>query len=400
MKLNLTFSRYIAWVYLRDTLFLLCALMGIIYLFDTVELIRRASKVDDVPFMLVLQMGLLKLPEVVQILFPFAILFGAMLSFWTLNRRQELVVLRSAGLSVWQFIAPVVITAFVIGVLQITVFNPFGALLLGKFERMESDYLRKEARQIAVFKEGLWLRQDVDLNADFPKAQVDVQGVDGEEGLEGGDSDVSQSQAEREQGYVILHAAKVELPTWRLKRVKVLFFDEEDQFIRRIDAPYAFLKPGYWLFEDAVLYDGAGAGQQFSQYRMATDLTIADVEDSFSSPSTMSFWKLKGYIRTLEETGFDASSLRVHYQSLLSQPLFFISMILLAASVAMRPPRQGSGLMLFAIGIFVGFVIFFVSSFLQALGASQQIPVLLAAWAPSLICLMFGVSVVIHLEDG
>jgi lipopolysaccharide export system permease protein len=41
-----------------------------------------------------------------------------------------------------------------------------------------------------------------------------------------------------------------------------------------------------------------------------------------------------------------------------------------------------------------------MSSFLQALGASQQIPVILAAWSPSLICFLLGVTVMMNLEDG
>jgi lipopolysaccharide export system permease protein len=43
---------------------------------------------------------------------------------------------------------------------------------------------------------------------------------------------------------------------------------------------------------------------------------------------------------------------------------------------------------------------FFASSFLKALGASDQIPVLVAAWFPPLIALTLGVSVILTTEDG
>lgn len=366
-----TFSQYIARVYFKNTLFLLLALMGIIYLFDTVELIRRASKVDGVSMTLVLQMGLFKLPEVVQVLFPFAVLFGAMFTFWQLNRRQELVVVRSSGFSVWQFLAPVVFTAMLIGVLQIGVLNPLGAILVGKFEQMESVHLKKQNNQIAIFKEGLWLRQNTDLGGDL-----------------------------NDEGYVILHAAKIDQVDWKLKDVKALFFENDDNFVRRLDASFAGLQDGQWVFEKPVVHDYDGSSYRLPEYRMETHLTTQDVEDSFASPATMSFWNLPSYIQTLEDTGFDASALRVHYHSLLSQPLFFVSMILLAAIVSMRPPRQNGGLVLFASGVFIGFVVFFMSSFLQALGASQQIPVILAAWSPALICFMLGISAIINLEDG
>jgi len=371
MTLSMTFSRYIAFSYFKNTLFLLFVLMGIIYLFDTVELLRRAGKFDDVPITLVLRMGLLKLPEVVQILFPFAILFGAMFTFWQLNRRQELVVVRSAGFSVWQFLSPVIVVAIIIGLLQISVFNPIGALLVGKYERLENAHLKRESNQIAIFKEGLWLRQSVELGDDYPEA-----------------------------GYVILNAAKIQQLDWRLKHVKAIFFDKDDNFVSRLDAGSARLVDGHWIFETPKVHQADGEVIDLPHYRMPTHLTMQDVEDSFASPATMSFWHLPGYIQTLEETGFDASSLRVHYHNLLSQPLFYVAMILLAAIVSMRPPRQRQGLILFGSGVFIGFVVFFMSSFLQALGASQQIPVVLAAWSPALICFMLGISAIINLEDG
>ena len=203
-----------------------------------------------------------------------------------------------------------------------------------------------------------------------------------------------------DEGYVILHAQKIDQPSWTLRNITAFYFDNNDEFLQRLDAQEADLEEVQWVFKDVTLHDSEGNLQALKTYSLPTYLTMQDVRDSFASPNTMSFWQLPGYIRTLEETGFDASSLRVHYQSLLAQPLLFAAMILLAAAVATRPPRNRGGLLLVATGVFTGFIVFFLSSFLQALGASQQIPVELAAWAPSLICLLLGVSVIINLEDG
>lgn len=373
MKVSATLSRYIGLLYFRNTMLLLLALLSIIYLFDTVELLRRASKFESVPLSLVMKMGLLKLPEVGQILFPFAILFGAMFTFWQLNRRHELVVCRSAGFSVWQVLTPVLTTALFIGVVQVGAINPVGALLLSKYDQLERSYLTRNDSQIAIFKEGVWLRQGF----------VHSKGAPG-----------------RQDGYVIFHADKIQQTDWRLNSVTVLYFDQDDSFLQRLDADNAVLERGRWLFNDVVLHNPEGKIERHDSYMLGTELTIEDVQDSFASPGTMSFWQLPSYIKVLEETGFDASSLRVHYHSLLAQPFLFVAMVLLAATVSMRPPRLRGGLILFSAGVFMGFVVFFMSSFLQALGASHQIPVILSAWAPALICLMLGVSIIINLEDG
>ncbi|MCB1563250.1 MAG: LPS export ABC transporter permease LptG [Alphaproteobacteria bacterium] len=372
MKIGTTLSGYLARIYTINMLWLLAALLGVIYLFDTVELLRRAGKAEDVPLVLVLQMGLLKLPEVGQILFPFAILFSAMYTFWQLTRCYELIVVRAAGFSVWQFMAPVLGVAVLTGLLQMSLINPVGAVLVGKFEQLENTYLNRQTSQIAVFKEGLWLRQAIPAG----------------------------SSTQNPEGYVILHAEKVKQPGWALKNVSVLFFDESDTFLQRLDADSASLQNGYWDFDHAVIHKKDGKTRQDSGAVLPTQLTIQDVEDSFASPDTMSFWHLPSYIRTLEETGFDASRLRVHYYNLMAQPLLFAAMVLLAAIVSLRPPRNHGALGLFTGGVFAGFLIFFMSSFLQALGASQQIPPFWAAWSPALICFLLGLAAVMSLEDG
>ena len=364
MKISSTLSRYLARTYVVNTLFLLLALLGIIYLFDTVELIRRAGKAGNVPLPVVLEMGLFKLPEVGQTLLPFAILFGAMFTFWQMTRRYELIVVRAAGFSFWQFLAPVIGVAVLIGFLHITVINPFSALLLGRFQQMKSTYLTRQQNQIALFKEGLWLRQDTP------------------------------------EGYAILHAAKIEQPDWKLRDVMALFFTRDDRFVKRADAALATLESGEWLFQNVLITTPAEQPVRENIYVLPTDLTIGDIEESFSSTTSMSFWKLPAHIRTLEETGFDATRLKVYYQNLLSQPLMFAAMVLLAAAVSMRPPRSRGVLNYFAAGILIGFVIFFMSSFSQALGASHQLPVVLAAWSPALISLLLGLSVMMNLEDG
>ncbi|MEZ5813896.1 MAG: LPS export ABC transporter permease LptG [Alphaproteobacteria bacterium] len=375
MSVTLTLGKYLVRTYILNMLMLLLALLGVVYLFDTVELIRRASKHELVPIGLVLQMGLLKLPKVGQLVFPFAVLFSAMFTFWQLNRRSELIVLRSAGFSVWQFIAPVLVVALGVGAFQVALINPFGALLLEKYEQLERTYLSRQDSQIALSQEGLWLRQSTDGH-DFAGSE------------------------DAESGYVIVHARKVQPAGWVLQDVTAFYFGQNDTFRMRVDSKEARLEPGRWVFPQASLYRQGEAPFSREAVVLPTGLSVRDIEESFSSAETIPFWSLRGHIQTLEQTGFDASRLRVYYHSLLSQPLFFAAMVLLAATVSIRPPRTGRTLALFSMGIFIGFVVFFMSSYLQALGASQQIPPMLAAWSPAIVCFLLGLTAIMNFEDG
>ena len=52
------------------------------------------------------------------------------------------------------------------------------------------------------------------------------------------------------------------------------------------------------------------------------------------------------------------------------------------------------------LGVFTGFVLYFFSDIVFALGLSDSIPVLLAAWTPSGVATMLGTAMLFHLEDG
>tara|TARA_R110001592_G_scaffold29350_10_gene106648 strand:+ start:18212 stop:19357 length:1146 start_codon:yes stop_codon:yes gene_type:complete len=381
MKITFTLSSYLAKRYITNLCILLVGLFAIIYLFDTVELIRRASHRGDVPISLVLQMGLLKLPEVGQTIFPFAVLFSAMYTFWQLTRQYELIVVRASGFSVWQFLLPLSAVGILFGVMQMAVINPVGAVFIGKYEDMERVYLKREKNQIAVFQEGLWLKQAILIETDTPETEQDA-------------------ETPLTEGYVIVYAQKVEQPEWKLKNVSVFYFTGSNDFLQRVDAHSAFLENNFWVLSDVTIHKDGNSRINEGTYTVPTTLTIRDIQESFSSPKSMSFWKLPAYINTLEQTGFDATRLKVYYQSLLSQPLMFCAMILLAATVSMRPPRSRGTFAMIASGVFIGFLVFFLSSFLQTLGASQKIPVVLAAWSPAMIAFLLGLSVMMNIEDG
>ena len=193
----------------------------------------------------------------------------------------------------------------------------------------------------------------------------------------------------------------------RLAAFTVEASNGEVDFLQRVDADNASLKQDFWVLNNVTINKNEIDGTQtrnkkieWETYTVPTTLTVKDIQESFASTTSMSFWKLPAYIRTLEQTGFDATRLRVHYHSLLSQPLMFCAMILLAATVSMRPPRSKGTFTMIASGVFIGFIVFFLSTFLQTLGSSQQIPVILAAWSPALIAFLLGMSAMMNIEDG
>ncbi len=84
----------------------------------------------------------------------------------------------------------------------------------------------------------------------------------------------------------------------------------------------------------------------------------------------------------------------------MATPLLLGAMVLIAATFSLRPHRRGGTSLLIVSGVVAGFLLFFATSLVGALGQSAAIPVVLAAWTPATVSSMLGVALLLHLEDG
>ncbi|HET8729163.1 MAG TPA: LPS export ABC transporter permease LptG [Alphaproteobacteria bacterium] len=364
MFLFSTLSRYIGRQFLLSFGALLLILTGVIWLFEFIEMLRRSADHEGVGLGIALQLTLLKMPETVQTLFHFAVLFSAMFTFWRLTRSQELVVARAAGVSVWQFLMPVLVAAAFVGVLKVGLLNPVASAMVGKYEQLSSSYFDGDSSLLELSGGGLWLRQ------------------------------------RNPGGISVIFADRTDPDAIVLRDVIVFLYDEDEQYRGRIDAAMAALEDGYWAIRSAWITLGSSPPEYLEQYRLETELTIQAIQESFAAPETLSFWALPDFIKAMEATGFSTLRHRLHYNSLLSQPLLLSAMVLFAAAFSLRQTRRGGALAMVTAGIVTGFFMFVLNDLVLALGLAESIPVMLAAWTPAVVGLLIGTATLLHLEDG
>ena len=363
LRLSSTLTKYIARQYLFWFGSFFFAIVAIIFLATVVDLLDRLAT-KDASLGVTLTMAFLKLPFLSQEVMPFTILFAAMATFWRLTRSNELVVARAAGVSVWQFLLPVLGSSVIIGGIAVTALNPLSSALLARYERLEANYMRNQSSMLAVAETGLWLRQADD------------------------------------RGQSVIHAERVKPGSVTLQQVMVFRYTEEDRFVDRIDAREAQLRKGQWLLFDAWLARPGEASQFHKELALPTDLTVDKIQESFAPPETISFWKLPGFIDLMQAAGFSATPHRLQFHRLLALPMLFAAMVLLAATFSLRPQRRGRVGVVILAGMLTGFLLYFLSNFVFAIGLSGTIPVVLAAWTPAGVSLMLGVAMLLHLEDG
>jgi len=370
MTAAITLSIYIARQFVGSVIGMLCALSGLVLLFDFIELLRRSASRPDATFALVSEIAALRLPYMATQILPFAVLLGGILCFWRLTRSSELIVARAAGVSAWEFLAAPTLCAFAFGVFATAVVSPVSSAMLGRAEALDNTYLRAGGGPLALANGQLWLRQSDHMLTP--------------------------------QGVAIIHALGVELHGKRLtaRQVSVFRLDGRDRLLNRIEATEATLGPGSWQLANARVIRPDQQPEPPTVILLPTDLTVARVQESFASPDTLSFWDLPGFIALLDRSGFSSIRHRLHFQALLALPLLAATMALVSAGFSMRPARRGGVAQMIGGGVAAGFALFLFSKMAEEFGQSGALPVLLAAWAPTASGLMLAVALLLHTEDS
>ena len=366
----MTIGRYILRHFILAVLQVQVVLGLVIGLIVFVENLRMSSQFGHPPAE-ALKLTALQLPEFLSEVFPLVLLLGALVMILRLNRSSELVIFRASGVSAIKVLFVPVLAALGVGVVAFSVFNPIVAATRIEADA-QRDYIRNKSQNVfSVFDGGVWLRQGT------------------------GD------------GQSVIQARRVSPDAVVLFDVRIHDFDATGRMITRREAASAWLNDMYWTLHNvrswpinADALTPLGEAVSDAELRMPTDLTPEQILDSFAAPENISFWQLPQFIRQLETAGFSARRHQMFFQTELSRPLFFAAMVLIGAGFSLRHMRFGNAGIMMLFAVLSGFTLYFFKDISESLGSAGTIPIILAAWSPAAIGIMFATGFLLHVEDG
>lgn len=360
-----TLFQYIAWRTLIAVGGLFAVLSALVLLVDLIENLRFMEKVPDGTFGLALSMTLLRAPSLAQTLIPFVFLFGSIWMFHQLNKRSEISVMRSAGLSVWRLLAPAALIAALSGIVIITTLDPISARLYAHAETLKHRKQGADQNLVRIFGDGIWLRQH------------------------------------NNDGQLIINASNYDDERGALEKVTIWRFDADNALLERIDAAEAFLSGRTLELHDARLRSPeSDQGSYTPIYAVRTSLTAANLRERVAAPETLSIWRLPRFIILAEAAGVPTIRYNMRFHDLCSTPLKLLAMVLIAAAFSMRPARSGGAMKLAILSVFAGFGLYILAEISTAMGESGLAPEALAAWIPALVASLAAVTALLHFEDG
>jgi lipopolysaccharide export system permease protein len=358
-----TLGRYFFLRYASITAWFFLGIFALVFLIDFTELTGRIARISGFTYATAISISALRVPMIMLQTVPFVGLFSAMATLVSLNRKYELVIARSAGISAWQFLLPPCLGALLFGILAVGILNPIAAYGYSQSERIESE-LRSGKSNVVSANTAPWIRQKTPS----------------------GDTIIG-ARAILNQGLEMADASFFSL-------------DAQGNIIERRDAKRAYLRDGYWELKDVRAHAPDGTVTTRATDRIPTELKPEFVQERLARPETIPFFALPQKIEVARSFGLKANAFAMQFDSLVALPFLLVAMTLIAATVSMRFARMGQSATMILGGIVAGFLLYVVSVLVKAFGVAGFVPTAVAAWFPVVVAMFFGVTFLLYKEDG
>ena len=327
-------------------------------------------KYSEAPFYVAIFMAFLNIPDFLNGIVPSLIIISAIATFVNLSSKSEITVMRISGYSLWHILHPIMFSAFLLGIFWVVVFGSLSASMTKQFNRLESQYIKQEIREVVEPKNGIWIRQE---NVKVP-----------------GES-------------IIIQAKKVYSQNIELENITLWFFNTQNEFYKKINADNMILHEGYWEVNKIILNDFEQLNIKLENLHLQTKLEKEFVRqrivNDFQNAKLFTIFQLPSLITKLKKSGFNANKFVVHLHSLLSKPFLFMAITLIACYFGLNHIRNQNVAIMTFFGIIVGLIFYIISSILLAFGSSELIPVFASTWLTVLICFSIGTLLIYQKEN-
>ena len=320
---------------------------------EYLSMLNRFLK-SDITLLGALWFVILEIPSMFVQVAPASVLLANIFVFGLMNRNNELLALKSSGVSTYSLIKP----AMLLGLAFVLVMFFLGEILVPismiEAHNIETTVIRRQ-KNISLSKNNVWIKSD--------KKLIHFNYYD----------HVKESVA----GVTIIEMGSGFKPEFRF------------------DAKSGFCKDGIWVFEHVIQqtynqskddYDVA----IFKTKSIALDIKPNDIGQIAKKSNEMGFFELGKYVAKIQKEGYDATTYVVDLNSKIAFPFICFIMALTGAATGMRSFAKESIPKAIIVGIIISFIYWFLHGFCMSLGYGSSLPPLLAAWMANFFFFCFG----------
>lgn len=306
---------------------------------------------------------LLKLPMMGVQLTPAAFMISVIAVFGLMNRHNEIVALKSGGVSPSYMLAPVFMLAAIIGFFMFFMSEVISPVTTAKANKIRDFEIRKSSA-VTAGKKNIWIRGEQQ----------------------------------------IVHVNYYEPAGKTIHGISAYRFDRHFKLALRVDADMGEYVDGKWRLKDIMTVstqNGQESVSVLSDETMVMDLGFTPKEAKAASAKSeeMGLADLGKYIEKVEDDGYDATPYKVDFMAKISFPFSVFIMAIAAVTIAsLRKFRERLSVSI-GLGILVLFLYWTLHGFSVSMGYGGMLPAIVAAWTSNFVFFMLSVYFFLSPEE-
>ncbi len=352
-------DRYILKNVISTYLFILLVFIGLYFIIDIFSNLSDILKTKP-PIDKLIQYYLFSLPLIIKTVSPFSLLIAALYIFGELNKNNEIISIRTSGMSMLRIAFPVIFFAFFISIL---VFGLQEKVLIHsqrKVENIKSKHLKEDVLNVSE-----------EHNLAFTS------------------------------GNKIFFAQRFIPKKQLLENIIIFMENDEREIVKKIIAKTITYEYGFWIGREVMEY-GLDKEGNISDVPVSMPAKTIDLEEEpkelilkksiFAQYSSLP--QLKKEIKRLKKVQADnlLNNLVIDYHQKIAEPFSHLFLVIGILPLALEIKKRKVALSSLAVGFIFGFIYYCLSSFSIALGKSGVILPFLSAWLGPLFFFTVGVT--------
>jgi len=349
------------------------------------------EKIDDfmeagLPFSRILVFLTFKIPFIIAQIIPICIMLSVIVVFGLMTKNNELIALKSSGVTIYYLLKPVLIIGLILSLLLFFISEVIVPITM---ERANGIWLKEVKKESAVIskEKNIWIKGD----------------------------------------RLITHITYYNPAEKAIFGISINAFDKDFKLVRRIDAKKGLFKNGEWLLYEVIeqnfiidnqvllhmekewsLYEvieqnfnkknGRPRIKLYKEKLEKLDFLPDDLQRIIKKSEEMNFNELLNYIRKVEAEGYKATIYRVDLYAKIAFPLVCLIVCIIGAGIAFKRKIKEGLPVNVACGIGIAFLYWILHSFCVSLGYGDMLSPLVAAWSANLIFSCFGIVILLNAD--
>ena len=311
-------------------------------------------------FIYLIFLAFLNTPSIVFDILPFIFLISTQIFFISLIDKDELEIFKYTGLDNYKIINIIGTYTFVLGLIFIIFFYNVSSILKNSYLVIKNKYT-DDSKYLAVITEnGLWIKDEISQNIN------------------------------------IINANKVDNKF--LLDVSIVQFDKNFNLKRTIQSKRINISSTTWkIFEPKILENNVV--NVIDEIKFQSNFDLKKINSLFSNLSSLTLVDLYNLRQSYKSLNYSVTEIDSHLYKIITYPIYLTLITIFSAIIMFNIGYKKNSLFKIVFGIFLSVIIYYINYFLNILGTSEKIPLVLSIFLPLIILSIINFTSIIRLNE-